>query len=61
LVIRGGNSDILSPATVAAMQARRPTMEAIEVPDEGHAPLLSDPTLIARIAALVRSCDQPPH
>ena len=61
MVIRGGNSDILSPATVAAMQARRPTMEAIEVPDEGHAPLLSDPTLIARIAALVRSCDQPPH
>jgi pimeloyl-ACP methyl ester carboxylesterase len=57
LVIRGGHSDILSPTTVAAMQARHPTMEAIEVPDQGHAPLLSDPALIGRIAAFVESCD----
>ena len=59
LVIRGGNSDILSPETVAAMQARHPAMEAIEVPDQGHAPLLSDPALVARIAAFAESCDGP--
>jgi pimeloyl-ACP methyl ester carboxylesterase len=57
LVIRGGRSDILSPATVAAMQTRHPAMEAIEVPDQGHAPLLSDPALVARIAAFAESCD----
>jgi pimeloyl-ACP methyl ester carboxylesterase len=57
LVIRGGNSDILSPETVAAMQARHPAMEAVEVPDQGHAPLLSDPALVARIAGFAESCD----
>jgi pimeloyl-ACP methyl ester carboxylesterase len=57
LVIRGGNSDILSRATVAAMQTRHPAMEAVEVADQGHAPLLSDPALVGRIAAFVESCD----
>jgi pimeloyl-ACP methyl ester carboxylesterase len=58
MVIRGGNSDLLSPATVAAMAARHPAMEAIEVPDQGHAPLLSEPALIASIAAFAESCDR---
>jgi pimeloyl-ACP methyl ester carboxylesterase len=57
LVIRGGNSDILSRATVTAMQTRHPAMEAVEVADQGHAPLLSEPALIARIAAFAESCD----
>ena len=57
LVIRGGNSDILSRATVAAMQTRHPAMEAVEVADQGHAPLLSDPALVGQIAAFAESCD----
>ena len=57
MVIRGANSDLLSQATVAAMAARRSAMETVTVPDQGHAPLLTAPDLIARIAAFVGSCE----
>jgi pimeloyl-ACP methyl ester carboxylesterase len=57
LVIRGQNSDLLSEDTVAAMRARRPGMETITVPDQGHAPILSGADLLGRIAAFVAACE----
>jgi pimeloyl-ACP methyl ester carboxylesterase len=57
LVIRGENSDILSAATLAAMAVRHPGMETIEVPGQGHVPLLEGEDMISRVAAFVARCD----
>lgn len=48
--IRGANSDLLAPETVAAMQARRPDMIFAEVPDRGHVPFLDEPEALQAIA-----------
>ncbi len=42
LVLRGENSDLLSPATVQEMQARHPALASAVILNEGHAPLLLD-------------------
>ena len=57
LVIHGANSDILSAATVAAMAARHPGLETIEVSDQGHVPLLEGEDLLLRLGEFVAQCD----
>ncbi len=57
LVIRGANSDLLAPATLAEMIRRHGGCAAFTVPGQGHAPLLLDPASIERICAFVADVD----
>jgi pimeloyl-ACP methyl ester carboxylesterase len=49
LLIRGELSDILSLHCVTKMQKQRPDMSFLEIPNCGHAPLLSETTALVTI------------
>ncbi|MBV1705201.1 MAG: alpha/beta hydrolase [Hyphomicrobiales bacterium] len=51
--IRGSTSDLFSAATQAEMARRRPDMDVLVVPGQGHAPLLRDVPTVAAIRAFV--------
>jgi pimeloyl-ACP methyl ester carboxylesterase len=46
-LIRGANSDLLSPATVARMREMRPDLIFTDVPDRAHIPFLDEPESIS--------------
>lgn len=47
LVLRGGDSDLLTPATVERMQKSGPQVQVVEFPGVGHAPWLMSEEQIA--------------
>ena len=53
-LIRGANSDLLSPETVAGMRRRRPDMIFADVPDRAHVPFLDEPEALAALGAWLR-------
>ncbi|MGF1550748.1 MAG: alpha/beta fold hydrolase [Sphingomonadaceae bacterium] len=53
VVVRGELSDILSERTLAEMRRRVPSLEAVTVPDVGHAPTLEEPAAAAAIDRLL--------
>jgi len=57
LVIRGVNSDILSPDTFAEMTRRHEGCDKLIVPGQGHAPLLYDEASIMKIAQFIAKID----
>jgi pimeloyl-ACP methyl ester carboxylesterase len=54
LVLRGEFSDLLSAATVERMQREKDTVQAVTVPNRGHAPLLDEPECVAAIDAFLK-------
>ena len=40
-----------------AMKTRHPGMDVLVVPDQGHAPLLAEPDIIAGIKQFAGKCD----
>ncbi len=47
LVVRGGESDLLSRETVARMKERAPSVTSVEIAGVGHAPAFLDAEQIA--------------
>jgi pimeloyl-ACP methyl ester carboxylesterase len=54
MVIRGDLTDILSLDTLAEMQRRRPQLQAVHVPNVGHAPMLDEPEALQAIQAFLQ-------
>jgi pimeloyl-ACP methyl ester carboxylesterase len=53
LLVRGAESDLLSPDTAAAMRGRGPKPRFVEFAGVGHAPMLLTPEQIAPVAAFL--------
>lgn len=53
LILRGANSDVLSPAIAAKMVEAIPDARLVEIPGVGHAPILSEPESIRALDAFL--------
>ena len=62
MVVRGGESDILSAETLQRMQDAIPGMVALTVPGVGHAPMLYEPQIPEPLNDALTLCDHAsPH
>ncbi|MEJ8573661.1 alpha/beta hydrolase [Microbaculum marinum] len=57
MVVRGEHSDILSEKTLAGMTARRTNTEVVIAEGSGHAPMLTEPDILGRIAAFIAAAE----
>jgi pimeloyl-ACP methyl ester carboxylesterase len=57
MLIRGALSDLIEPAQANAMRAAAPRMLYAEVPDVGHAPMLSEPAAQDALRNFLASVD----
>lgn len=57
LLIRGGLTDLLTPQTAAEMKARKPDMDFAEIPNIGHAPMLTEPESWAALEGFIKRVD----
>ena len=57
MLIRGALSDLIEPAQANAMRAAAPRMLYAEVPDVGHAPMLSEPAAQEALRHFLASVD----
>jgi pimeloyl-ACP methyl ester carboxylesterase len=57
LAIRGANSDLLEPETLAEMEKQHSGLGILEVPGAGHAPLLEDEPTLKRITSFLGKLD----
>lgn len=55
-LIRGANSDLLTPDTVALMRDRRPDMAFVEVPGRAHIPFLDEPQSLDLVRRFLAAC-----
>lgn len=55
LLIRGQLSDIISVGIADRMQRAAPRLQRVDIPDVGHAPLLTEPTAVDAIDRFLRT------
>lgn len=55
LALRGAESDLLEPGTLAAMAVRGPRAQTVEFPGVGHAPMLMDALQIGVVRDFLRA------
>lgn len=57
LIIRGGISDLLSPEIIEKMRAVHPNFDYAEIPNVGHAPMLTEPAAWDAIKKFLHNLD----